>query len=166
MITTGVELALSLAENSRPRSCGIPMDRKYPGLTACTPTSGCWPRGNGARPSTSLGPVVVSSPSSGRSFEMATPSTLGSAAARGKKLLEKLRGAALGRVVRARKIHPHRDHVIGSEAGIDFKHPDKAAAKQPGANKKNQRESHFCNDENAAQAIVGETLGAATPGFL
>ena len=56
--------------------------------------------------------------------------------------------------------------MIGSEAGIDFKHPDKAAAKQPGANKKNQRESHFRNDENAAQAIVGEALGAATPGFL
>jgi hypothetical protein len=56
--------------------------------------------------------------------------------------------------------------VIGPEAGIDFQHTDKAAAKQPGANKKNQRESHFRNDENAAQAIVGETLGAATPGFL
>jgi len=63
---------------------------------------------------------------------------------------------ALGRVVRAREIHPHRDHVIGSEARVEFKHPDKAAAKQPGANKKNN-EKPLPYDENAAQAIVGNS---------
>jgi hypothetical protein len=56
--------------------------------------------------------------------------------------------------------------VIGPEARIDFKHTDKAAAKQPRTNKKNQGKSHFRNHENAAQAIVREALGAATPGFL
>jgi hypothetical protein len=56
--------------------------------------------------------------------------------------------------------------VIGPEAGIDFEHAHEAAAKQAGANKKNQREGHFRNDEKAAQAIVSETLGPAAPGFL
>src|SRR6267143_269968 len=84
----------------------------------------------------------------------------------GKKLFEKLRRAALGRVVRAGKIHPHRNHVIGAEAGIDFEHAHEAAAQQTGANEKHQRESDFRDDEKAAKAIVSKTLGAAAPGFV
>ena len=56
--------------------------------------------------------------------------------------------------------------MIRPEAGIDFEHAHEAAAQQPGANEKHQREHHLRHDEKAAQSIVGETLCAAAPGFF
>jgi hypothetical protein len=83
-----------------------------------------------------------------------------------KKLIEKLCGTAVFGVLGAGEVHPHRNHVIGVEAGFYVKDLNEAADEKTGSDKKDERQSDFSDDKKTAETIVSNSAGGTAAAFL
>src|SRR5215210_8422342 len=68
-------------------------------------------------------------------------------------------------VLRLWEREPHRQDVIGIKAWIDLLHLHEALDHQPRADQEDQRERHFCDDQQIAYALAMEPLARA-PAFF